>query len=126
DEQKKICPGVTIDDMGYKMGLNGVDNARIILRNIQIERTAFLNKLAEFNEKEEFICKFSSRRQRFIQASNRLHSGRICIASMSISGAKLSLLITCTYGHESLSNGQSGKSDTPISPFQLFQNQIVP
>ncbi len=126
DNQMKICPGVTIDDMGHKMGLNGVDNARIILKNIEIERTALLNKLADFNEKEEFTCKFPSRRQRFIQASNRLLSGRICISSMSISGAKLSLLITCKYGHERLSNGPSGKSDTPISTFQLFQNQIIP
>lgn len=126
DESMKLCPGVSIDDMGHKMGLNGVDNARIILRNIEIERTALLNKLADFDEKEQFHCKFSSRRQRFIQASNRLLSGRICISSMSISGAKLSLLITCKYASERLSNGQSGKSDTPISKFQLFQNQIVP
>ena len=126
DDKMKLCPGVIIDDMGCKMALNGVDNARIIFKNIEIERTALLNKLADFNEKEEFLCKFTSRRQRFIQASNRLLSGRICIASMSISGAKLALLITCKYASERLSNGVTGKSDTPISKFQLFQNQIVP
>ena len=25
----KTMPGVTIEDMGYKMGLNGVDNAKL-------------------------------------------------------------------------------------------------
>ena len=31
----KTMPGVTIEDMGYKMGLNGVDNAK--LRFIKIK-----------------------------------------------------------------------------------------
>jgi len=45
---------------------------------------------------------------------------------MTISGAKLALLITNKYGLTRLSNGPKGKSDYPIAQFQLFQNQIVP
>ena len=29
DDNLKTMPGVTIEDMGYKMGLNGVDNAKL-------------------------------------------------------------------------------------------------
>ena len=29
DNDLKTMPGVTIEDMGYKMGLNGVDNAKL-------------------------------------------------------------------------------------------------
>ena len=29
DNDMKTIPGVTIEDMGYKMGLNGVDNAKL-------------------------------------------------------------------------------------------------
>lgn len=29
DDNLKTIPGVTIEDMGYKMGLNGVDNAKL-------------------------------------------------------------------------------------------------
>ena len=29
DDKLKTMPGVTIEDMGYKMGLNGVDNAKL-------------------------------------------------------------------------------------------------
>ena len=29
DNDLKTIPGVTIEDMGYKMGLNGVDNAKL-------------------------------------------------------------------------------------------------
>lgn len=61
-----------------------------------------------------------------MSAANRLLSGRVCIGSMMISATKLTLLITNKYASQRLSNGKSGKSDTPISTYQLFQNQIVP
>ena len=126
DEKKNLCKGITIDNMGSKLGLNGVDNARIIFRNVEIDRTALLNQLADLNDKEVFVSKIQGRRQRFIEAANRLLSGRICISAMTISSAKLVLLITSKFASERLSNGVTGKSDTPISKFQLFQNQIVP
>lgn len=126
DDKMDLCEGVVIDDMGHKQGLNGVDNARIILRNVSIPRENLLNKLSNINEKGEFSSKISNRRQRFLAASNRLLSGRLCIASMAISSAKLTLLITNKYASERLSNGKTGKSDTPISNYQMFQNQIVP
>ena len=126
DDKMNLCKGVTIDDMGHKMGLNGVDNARIILRNVKVERNDILNKISDIDEKGNFNSTVVGRRQRFITAANRLLSGRICIGSMMIAGTKMTLLITNKYGATRLSNGKSGKSDTPISTYQLFQNQIVP
>jgi acyl-CoA oxidase len=127
DEQMNPSRGVTIDDMGAKLGMNGVDNARIILKNVEAGPESLLNKLADIDaEKNAFNSSITNKRQRFLAASNRLLSGRICIASMTISGAKLALLITNKYGLTRLSNGPKGKSDTPIAEFQLFQNQIVP
>ena len=29
DNNMKVMPGVTVEDMGHKMGLNGVDNAKL-------------------------------------------------------------------------------------------------
>jgi acyl-CoA oxidase len=126
DENMNLCKGVTIDDMGHKMGLNGVDNARIILNNVKVERTDILNKISDVDEKGNFHSSVPGRRQRFLTAANRLLSGRICIATMMIAATKLTLLITNKYATMRLSNGKSGKSDTPIANYQLFQNQIVP
>ena len=30
----KVMPGVTVEDMGHKMGLNGVDNAKLSFDNV--------------------------------------------------------------------------------------------
>lgn len=127
DDKMNPSVGVTIDDMGAKQGMNGVDNARIILKNVEAGPDSLLNKLANINPvKNEYSSAITNKRQRFLAASNRLLSGRICIGSMTISGAKLCLLITNKYGLVRLSNGPKGKSDFPIAEFQLFQNQIVP
>ncbi len=44
DDQLKTMPGVTIEDMGYKMGLNGVDNAKLSFDNVRVPRENLLNK----------------------------------------------------------------------------------
>jgi acyl-CoA oxidase len=126
DEEGKLCKGVTIDDMGCKMGLNGVDNARIMFKQVKVDKDNILNRISDIDEKGNFVSKIPGRRQRFLAAADRLLSGRLCIGSMMIAAAKSALLITTKYASVRLSNGKSGKSDTPILNFQLFQNQIVP
>lgn len=44
DENMKPMPGVVIEDMGVKLGLNGIDNGRLIFTNVVIPREAMLNK----------------------------------------------------------------------------------
>ena len=40
----KTMPGVRIDDMGHKMGLNGVDNAKLYFDNVRVPRENLLNR----------------------------------------------------------------------------------
>jgi acyl-CoA oxidase len=51
----KPMPGVFIEDMGIKIGLNGVDNARLIFSNIKIKREQMLNKLNDVKPDGEFV-----------------------------------------------------------------------
>ena len=44
DSNLKTMPGVTVEDMGYKMGLNGVDNARLSFDNVRVPRENLLNR----------------------------------------------------------------------------------
>ena len=43
----KPMPGVMIEDMGHKISLNGVDNARLMFNNVRIKREDMLNRLAD-------------------------------------------------------------------------------
>ncbi len=44
DDKLNIMPGCTVEDMGHKMGLNGVDNAKISFDNVRVPRENLLNK----------------------------------------------------------------------------------
>ena len=44
DDSLKTMPGVTVEDMGYKMGLNGVENAKLSFDNVRVPRENLLNR----------------------------------------------------------------------------------
>lgn len=56
DENMKPYPGITIEDMGVKLGLNGIDNGKLVFTNVQIPRINMLNKLADVDENGVFKC----------------------------------------------------------------------
>lgn len=91
------CKGVFIEDMGVKIGLNGVDNARLTFDNVKIKREQLLNKLNDVNENGEFISKTKKASQRFFKVADRLLSGRLCISSMNISATRMCLHDTIRY-----------------------------
>lgn len=115
----KPCTGVTIEDMGMKLQLNGVDNARLTFNHVKIPRINMLNRLADVDEKGDFQCDIPKRSQRFFKVADRLLSGRVCISAMSLAAIKQVLFVTIRYSQQRLAIGPSGKSDTPIMSYQL-------
>ena len=117
DDKMKPCQGVMIEDMGWKIGLNGIDNGRLSFDHVKVTREAMLNAFNDVTEDGKFVSDIPKPSARFFKVADRLLSGRLCIAGLSIAGCKQVILHAIRYSQQRLAVGQSGESDTPIMSY---------
>ena len=126
DKDLNVKPGVTIQDMGYKIGLNGVDNARLWFNDVRIPRDNLLDAFSQVDEKGNFQSSIKGKRSRFIKMADQLLSGRVCIASMTLAACKSTVYNTIRYAQSRLGVNSDGKSSAPLMVYQLQQKAVMP
>ncbi|WP_375587558.1 acyl-CoA dehydrogenase family protein [Flagellimonas aurea] len=97
NENHETLEGITIEDNGYKLGLNGVDNGKIWFNNVKVPRQNLLNKYGEIKDDGSYFSSIKNPNKRFFTMLGTLVGGRICVARGALGGSKMALFIAVKY-----------------------------
>ena len=93
DKDHNTLPGVVVEDNGYKLGLNGVDNGKIWFQQVAVPRENLLNKYGDITSEGTYKSDIKNPNKRFFTMLGTLVGGRICVARAGLGGAKMALAI---------------------------------
>ncbi len=93
DKNHTVLEGITIEDNGYKLGLNGVDNGKIWFNQVKVPRENLLDKYGEIRDDGSYFSAIKNPNKRFFTMLGTLVGGRICVAKGAVGGAKMTLAI---------------------------------
>jgi acyl-CoA oxidase len=127
DENHQELPGIKIEDCGYKIGLNGVDNGRIWFNQVKVPVKNLLNKHGGIDENGNYFSPIDKPSKRFFTMLGALVGGRVSIAAASNSAAKKALNIAINYA---LKRRQFTSTDenleTLIIDYPTHQERLFP
>ncbi|MEX0316219.1 MAG: acyl-CoA dehydrogenase [Allomuricauda sp.] len=93
DEKHNLLEGITVEDNGYKLGLNGVDNGKIWFNQVRVSRANLLDKYGTIKDDGSYFSDIKNPNKRFFTMLGTLVGGRICVAKGALGGAKMALSI---------------------------------
>src|SRR5580700_7372670 len=125
DDRGRPLPGVTIEDNGLKLGLNGVDNGRIWFHNERIAGTELLNRFAEVTDNGQYRSEIKSNNHRFFTMIGTLVNGRITMALAANNMAKSAVTIAIRYAARRRQFG-GGVQETLLLDYPATQRRLMP
>ena len=126
DPHGNVLPGVTIEDCGRKMGLNGVDNGVIRFEGVTIPYDNMLDRFAHITAEGKFDSPIASDNRRFFTMLGTLVGGRIGIPRSGLSAAKSGLTIAIRYGDQRRQFGPEGGQEVPVLNYRQHQRRLMP
>lgn len=126
DKNKNVLPGVSIEDCGRKMGLNGVDNGKIRFDNVVVPYDNLLDRFASVSDTGVFQSPIASDNKRFFTMLGTLVGGRIGIPRSGLSAIKSGLTIAIRYGDKRMQFGPEGAAEVPILNYRTHQRRLIP
>lgn len=98
DDDGNDLPGVTTSDCGYKGGLAGVDNGRIMFDNVRIPAENLLNRYADVADDGTYSSPIDNPNRRFFTMLGTLIRGRVSVGATAGAAARKALTIATRYG----------------------------
>src|SRR3954454_11647153 len=126
-EDGSPAEGVEISDCGEKLGLNGVDNGRLLFHGVRVGRDALLDRYAEVTEDGEYRSPIENEDRRFFTMLGTLVQGRVSVGGAAISATKSALTIAIRHGARRRQFGRPDEdAELPLLDFRVHQRRLLP
>ncbi len=120
-------PGVTTSDCGYKGGLRGVDNGRIVFDAVRVPREALLNRYADVAADGTYSSPIDNVDKRFFTMLGTLIRGRVSVAATSGAASRKALTIAIRYGLVRKQFDAPGRADeVTLLDYRMHQRRLLP
>ncbi|HEX2752944.1 MAG TPA: acyl-CoA dehydrogenase [Alphaproteobacteria bacterium] len=91
DKAGNTKSGVTIEDCGHKVGLNGIDNGYLSFDKVKVPYDSMLDRFAQIDAEGNYKSDIEKKSKRFFKMISTLVTGRIFVSMVSLSGMKNAL-----------------------------------
>ncbi len=123
----QLLPGIKVEDCGYKLGLNGVDNGRIWFDQVKVSRKNLLNRFGDINEQGEYSSPIENPSRRFFTMLGTLVGGRVSVPRAGLSATKTSLAIAIRYALKRRQFApKDGEPETVLLDYPTHQRRLMP
>ncbi|QNG19800.1 acyl-CoA oxidase [Rhodococcus triatomae] len=127
DEDGNDLPGVSTSDCGYKGGLPGVDNGRILFDRVRIPRENLLNRYGDVSEDGEYSSPIESTGRRFFTMVGTLVRGRVTVGGSAGAAARVALSIATRYALQRRQFQAPGDAEeTLLMDYLMHQKRLLP
>ncbi|MFH8336369.1 acyl-CoA dehydrogenase [Streptomyces sp. AM6-12] len=123
----RVLPGVSIEDDGRKMGLNGVDNGRIRFDGVRVPREALLDRFARVTPEGVYESAIENPDRRFFTMLGTLVQGRVSVAGAGVGVAKVALAVAIKYADRRRQfKASPGTAEQVLLDYGLHQRRLLP
>ncbi|PTM15049.1 MAG: acyl-CoA oxidase [Bacteroidetes bacterium] len=123
----ELLPGIRVQDNGYKLGLNGVDNGRIWFNHVRVPRENLLDRFGQVAANGTYSSPIENPSRRFFTMLGTLVGGRVCVPRAGLSATKKALDIAIRYGAKRRQFSPTATSpETPILDYPSHQRRLLP
>ena len=127
DEAGRLLPGIEVEDCGYKLGLNGVDNGRIWFHQVKVPRENLLNRFGDVSDEGLYSSPIENPSRRFFTMLGTLVGGRVCVPRAGLSAAKSGLTIAIKYALKRRQFAPNfNEPETIIMDYPSHQMRLIP
>jgi acyl-CoA oxidase len=127
DEEGKVLPGIRVEDNGYKLGLNGVDNGRLWFTRVRVPVGNLLDRFGGITADGHYESSIENPSRRFFTMLGTLVGGRVCVPRAGLSATKSALAIAVRYGLRRRQFAADPlKAETIIMDYPNQQRRLLP